>query len=216
MTQTAARGRFVTFEGSEGAGKSTQVRMLVDALTNAGTAAIATREPGGSPAAEEVRALLVAGGADRWDPIAETLLHFAARREHLRTTIRPARARGIWVVCDRFADSTMAYQHYGQGVPRDAVEALRALVVGADDEPELTIVLNLPPEAGLARAARRAEAEARYEAMGLAFHRRVHAGFLEIAAAHPERCAVLDATGEPAAVHAAVRTLVRERLGARL
>lgn len=173
---------------------------------------MATREPGGAPGAEQIRALLVTGAADRWDPLAETLLHFAARQEHLRITVRPALARGAWVVCDRFADSTLAYQGYGQGVPRDALARLRRLVVG-DTEPDLTIILDVPVEVGLARAAARSGTETRYETMDVELHRRIRAGFLEIARSEPERCVLLDGTADAGAVQTAVRTAVRERLG---
>lgn len=187
----------------------------MDALCGAGIEAVATREPGGAPGAEQIRALLVTGAADRWDPLAETLLHFAARQEHLRVTIRPALARGAWVVCDRFADSTLAYQGYGQGVSLDALARLRHLVVGAT-EPDLTIILDVPVELGLARAAARSGTETRYETMGIELHRRIRAGFLDIARSDPQRCVLLDGTAEPARVQEAVRAAVRERLGAGL
>lgn len=142
-------------------------------------------------------------------------MHFAARQEHLRSTIRPALARGAWVVCDRFVDSTQAYQSYGQGVARETVETLRRMVVGAT-EPDLTILLDVPPELGLTRAAPRPGEENRYERMGIELHRRIHAGFLEIARREPDRCVILDGTATPDAVHAAVRAAVRARLGAPL
>ena len=191
------------------------MRLLADALRGAGIEAVATREPGGTPGAEQIRTLLVTGDADRWDPLTETLLHFAARQEHLRATIRPALARGAWVVCDRFADSTLAYQGYGLGVSREALAQLRHLVVGGT-EPDLTIVLDVPAEVGLDRAAARAGTETRYETMGIELHRRIRAGFLEIARSDPGRCVLLDGTADPATVHEAVRAAVRERLGVRL
>ena len=189
--------------------------MLTAALQAIGVEALATREPGGAPGAEQIRSLLVTGTGDRWDPLTETLLHFAARQEHLRRTIQPALARGAWVVCDRFADSTLAYQSFGQGVPEASVTALRELVV-AESEPHLTIVLDLPPEIGLSRAAARAGSETRYEEMGLEMHRRIAAAFREIARRFPERCVLLDACAEIAALHTTVRATVRERLGAAL
>ena len=207
-----ARGRFVTLEGGEGAGKTTQRGLLAAALRQAGIDAAETREPGGSPGAEEIRRLLVSGAPERWDGMTETLLHFAARRDHLVHTVWPALDAGRWVISDRFADSTRAYQGYGHGLGLDAVEALYRLVVG-DFKPDLTIVLDLPVEAGIARTRGRDGGEDRYERMDRAFHERLRAGFLEIAAAEPGRCAVVDATAPAAAVHAEILTAVRTRLG---
>jgi len=209
------RGRFITFEGGEGAGKSTQCGLLVAALESAGIAVLATREPGGCAGAEQIRELLIHGPAGRWDPITETLLHFAARREHWAKVIRPALDEGRWVVSDRFADSTLAYQSHGQGVDPDSVAALYALTVGAE-KPDLTLLLDLPVEEGLARASRRGEGGRRYEAMDPSFHQRLRAGFLAIAEAEPERCRVIDATRAPAEVHRAVRDAVAARLGVAL
>ena len=209
-----ARGRFITFEGGEGAGKSTQVRRLVEALARRGIDAIATREPGGAPGAEFIRKLLVDGPESRWEPLAEALLHFAARREHVVRTVWPALERGQWVISDRFADSTMAYQGYGQGADRDAIAALYRATLG-DFAPDLTLVLDLPVAVGLARAGvRDSGAQSRYERMDVAMHERLRQGFLAIARAEPRRCAVLDASLGPEAVAAAVEAVVRERLGA--
>ncbi|HSO41514.1 MAG TPA: dTMP kinase [Rhodospirillales bacterium] len=205
-------GRFITVEGGEGTGKSTQVRMLADSLRAAGLAVVATREPGGAPAAEDIRGLLVQGAVRRWSPVTETLLHYAARREHLDGTILPALAAGPWVVCDRFADSTMAYQGYGLELGRDFVTALHRLVVGSI-APDLTLILDLPVDEGLARAAARAGGEDRYERMDRAFHERVRQGFLAIARDEPERCAVIDARGSPDAVAAELLRQVIVRLG---
>ncbi|WP_207478630.1 dTMP kinase [Arenibaculum pallidiluteum] len=206
------RGRFITFEGGEGAGKTTQLRLLVEALGARGVTAVATREPGGSAGAEDIRRLLVEGGTGRWDGLTELLLHCAARRDHLLRTVLPALEAGKWVVSDRFADSSMAYQGYGHGVGRAAVEALHEIAIG-DFRPDLTLVLDLPVEAGLARAASRGGAEDRYERMGVAFHERLRQGFLDIAAREPGRCAVIDAARGPEAVHRAVIAAVTERLG---
>jgi dTMP kinase len=213
--EKAARGRFITLEGGEGAGKSTQARRLAAALAAAGVPVVRTREPGGAPGAEAIRGLLL-GAAGPWDPVAEAMLHFAARREHLVRTIRPALAAGMWVVCDRFADSTLAYQGYGQGVPRGVFEALAALTLDDGLAPDLTVVLDLPPEAGMARAATRGEALNRYERLGPAFHSRIRDAFLAIAAPAPERCAVVDAARPADAVTADLLALVRSRLGAPL
>lgn len=206
-----ARGRFITLEGGEGAGKSTQSRRLASALAAAGLAVLRTREPGGTPGAERIRDLLLGHGP--WETVAEAMLHFAARREHVARVIRPFVEAGGWVVCDRFADSTLAYQG-AQGLPRE-VWARLADVALEGFGPDLTLVLDLPVEAGIARAAARSSAD-RYERMGAAFHRRVREGFLAIAAAEPRRCAVIDAGAGAEAVFAAVAGTVRERLGAAL
>ena len=207
------RGRFITFEGGEGAGKSTQVRILAERLRGAGREVVATREPGGSTGAEAIRALLVTGDPDRWSAISETLLMYAARRDHLERTIRPALDRGAWVICDRFADSTRAYQGAGGSAPPGLVAALETFVL-EDVRPDLTLVLDLPVQAGLARAGLRGGAEARFEAKGEAFHERLRAAFLAIAAAEPDRCAVLDAAETPEQVSEAVWRAVAGRLPA--
>ncbi len=204
-------GRFVTFEGGEGAGKSTNLRMLVEALEAAGQKVVATREPGGSPGAEEVRRLLVEGTVERWDRVSEALLHYAARRDHVERLIRPALERGEWVVSDRFADSTMAYQGYGHELGRAPIEALHTLVLG-DLKPDLTLILDLPVETGLARAGSRAGNETRYERMTDGFHQRLRDGFLDIARREPNRCVVIDATQDAAAVQAVIREIVSTRL----
>jgi len=206
------RGVFITLEGGEGSGKSTQAHLLARALTGAGIRPTVTREPGGAPGAEEIRGLLVNGAVTRWDPMTEALLHYAARREHIRRTIVPALEADRWVICDRFADSTMAYQGYGHGLGREAVAALNALVVG-DLAPDLTIVFDVPVDLGLERAEKRG-GENRYERMDRAFHHRLREGFLDIARREPRRCVVVDATETPERVHAAVCAIVHERLGA--
>ncbi len=215
MSGARPGGRLITFEGGEGTGKSTQAALLCDALRARGHEVIGTREPGGSEGAEAIRALLVRGEPGRWDALSETLLHFAARRDHFVRTIAPALARGAWVVCDRFADSTMAYQGYGLGVERETVATLYRVVLG-DFAPDLTVILDLPVEEGLARATGRGTnddgGDDRYERMDAAFHQRLRDGFLAIAEAQPERCAVIDARGNANAVHAAVLAVVDERL----
>ncbi len=205
------RGRFITLEGGEGAGKTTQVALLQAALRGAGIDALATREPGGAPGAEAIRPLLVQGAPGRWDAMGEALLHYAARRDHLLTTVRPALQAGTWVICDRFADSTMAYQGFGLGLGAELIAALDHMVVG-DTRPDLTLILDLPVTAGLRRAAARHGDAQRYERMDLDFHRRVRQGFLEIARRDPGRCRVIDAAGGIEATHAAVRDAVGERL----
>ena len=207
----AARGRFITIEGGEGAGKSTQVDLLVAALTRAGIAAQRTREPGGSEGAEAIRRLLLEGADERWDAISETLLFYAARREHVTRLIAPALDRGSWVVCDRFADSTIAYQGYGRGLPLAELQALHRFALG-DFAPDLTLILDLPVAEGLARAARRSNAD-RFERLDQAFHERLRQGFQQIAAADPQRCVVIDASGAVENVHREVLSTVATRLG---
>jgi dTMP kinase len=209
---TSSRGRFITLEGGEGTGKSTQARLLVSALTERGIKASATREPGGAPGAEEIRQLLVTGERGRWDPVSEMLLHFAARREHLVRTVWPALERGEWVVSDRFADSTRAYQGYGLGIALEAVELCYTLAVG-DFVPDLTFILDLDPATGVDRANARKGEENRYENMDLAFHGRVREGFLAIARGDPQRCVVLPASGDVDAVHRTILVAVEHRFG---
>lgn len=212
---TAGQARFVTLEGGEGAGKSTQIARLAQALAAAGIAATTTREPGGSPGADAIRRLLVEGEPGRWDGETEALLHFAARRDHLVRTVWPALAGGRWVVCDRFADSTMAYQGYGHGLDRAIIDTLYRLAVG-DFRPDLTLILDLPVEVGLRRAVSRGGAEDRYERMDRDFHERMRAGFLEIARREPGRCVVVDAARDVETVAAEIRAIVAGRLGVAL
>ena len=205
------RGRFITFEGGEGAGKSTQLRRLAERLASLGHEVVATREPGGSVGAEAIRDLLVNGPAERWSPLTETLLMYAARRDHIERVIEPALARGAMVICDRFLDSTRAYQGAGGGAPSSLIRALEAEVVGRV-VPDVTLILDLPVAAGLARAAARGEAEARFEAKGAAFHERLRAGFLAIARAEPERCVVIDADAAPDQVEQRIWDALETRL----
>jgi len=210
MSQGAARGRFVTLEGGEGAGKSTQARRLAAHLSDQGIPVLVTREPGGSAGAEKIRTLLLDGTG--FDPVAEAMLLVAARREHVVATIRPALAAGMWVICDRFADSTRAYQCHGQGVPGEVYRKLADLALEGL-APDLTLILDIPPEAGMARAAARGVAADRYERLDAGFHARVRAGFLSIAAAEPARCAVVDAVRDAETVFAAIRAELASRLG---
>ncbi|HWA44084.1 MAG TPA: dTMP kinase [Hypericibacter adhaerens] len=210
-----ARGRFITLEGGEGAGKSTQGKRLAAWLEGRGRKVLLTREPGGSPGAEEIRKLLVQGATDRWDPITETLLHFAARRDHLERVIRPALAQGQWVLSDRFADSTLAYQGYGHGVDRGFIAALERAVVGTE-RPDLTLILDLPVALGLKRAGGRRGPETRYEEMAQAFHERLRQGFLDIARQDPQRCRVIDAAGALEAVQAKLQAAITEKFQADL
>lgn len=205
------RGRFITFEGGEGAGKSTQLKLLAEALARAGIEVVTTREPGGSKGAEAIRALLVTGEVDRWDAQTEALLHTAARRDHLVKTVWPALERGAWVVCDRFADSTLAYQGYGHGLTKDFILGLTSLAIGAFT-PDLTLILDLPVEEGLKRAGGRGGAEDRYERMDTSFHERLRQGFLDIAGRESDRCAVIDASQSLDGVHQSILAVVKGRL----
>jgi dTMP kinase len=204
-------GRFITLEGGEGAGKSTQARRLATWLAELGVEVVTTREPGGSVGAEAIRAVLVSGDAGRWDALTEALLHNAARRDHLRALVRPALARGAWVVCDRFADSTLAYQGFGQGLSLEILRALQALVI-EDCRPDLTLLLDVPVGLGIGRAVARDNGEDRYERMGRAFHEKLRQGFLDLAAGEPQRFAVIDATGTVDAVTADIRHVISQRL----
>ncbi len=206
-------GRFITFEGGEGAGKSTQLDRLADAMTSKGLRVVKTREPGGSPGAELIRDLLVTGAVDRWDAATELLLHVAARRDHVMKTIRPALERGEWVLCDRFADSTMAYQGYGLGLGREAVDAAHRLAL-EDFGPDLTVILDLAVAEGLARARTRdGDGQNRYERMDADFHERLRQGFLEIAQREADRCVMIDAGQDADTVHAAVCGEISRRFG---
>ena len=204
-------GKFITFEGGEGAGKSTQVRRLAALLQRAGIDHLTTREPGGAPSAEDIRRLLVDGEPGRWQPMTEALLHYAALREHLDATILPALAAGRWVICDRFADSTMAYQGYGHGLGREAILQIHR-IVAADARPDLTLILDIDVEKGLARARSRAGGEDRYERMDRAFHERLRDGFREIAQREPGRCRIIDADGDPDTVAERIKSAVAECL----
>jgi dTMP kinase len=208
-----ARTRFITFEGGEGSGKTSHARRLADWLNELGRDVVLTREPGGTPGAEEIRKLLVKGEAARWEPMTEALLHFAARRDHVTKVIQPALARGAWVISDRFTDSTMAYQGYGHRLGAEAIELLRTLVLG-DFAPGLTLLFDVPVALGLQRAGKRnvadAQAGGRYESMGEAFHDRVHDGFRAIARAEPQRIAVIDSSKPVEEVAAVVAATMRK------
>ena len=205
---TGAPGRFITLEGGEGAGKSTQARLLAERLRAEGMAVLATREPGGAPGAEILRGLLLSGEVD-WSLPAETLLHFAARAEHVEKTIRPALAAGTWVVCDRYYDSTMVYQGHALGGDRAAIATLAGLL---RLPPDLTLVLDVDVPTGVARMRARGAAADRYERLGEDFFARVRAGFLAVAAAEPGRCAVIAADADAATVAARVWAVTRARL----
>lgn len=206
-----ARGRFITFEGGEGAGKSTQVKMLAARLKAAGRQVIATREPGGSPGAEAIRKLLVEGATDRWAPLPETLLFLAARSDHVASAIEPALAAGHWVICDRFTDSTVVYQGIVRGLGIERVRALQDLTVTIS--PDLTFVLDIDPREGLARTHGRAAGEDRFEQFDGDFHRRLREGFLSIAKNEPERCVIVDSSLAPDIVAGEIWQAVETHLG---
>ncbi|MCC8954091.1 dTMP kinase [Bradyrhizobium sp. Pear77] len=217
VQRPSLRGRFITFEGGEGSGKSTQIRKLAERLDVAKLRAIVTREPGGSPGAEIIRHLVLSGMGKLLGPEAETLLFAAARDDHVRTVILPALNQGIWVLCDRFFDSTRAYQGQLGQVSPGLVNAMQRVTIG-DLKPDLTFILDVPVEVGLQRAAlRRGNATAdRFEAEGIKFHEDLRDAYRRIAADDPQRCVLIDATGDPDTVAARIWAALREHLRATL
>ncbi|WP_298372524.1 dTMP kinase [uncultured Bradyrhizobium sp.] len=217
VQRPSLRGRFITFEGGEGSGKSTQIRKLAERLDVAKLRVIVTREPGGSPGAEIIRHLVLSGMGKLLGPEAETLLFAAARDDHVRTVILPALNQGIWVLCDRFFDSTRAYQGQLGQVPAGLVNAMQRVTIG-DLKPDLTFILDVPVEVGLQRAAmRRGNATAdRFEAEGIKFHRDLRDAYRRIAAEDPERCVLIDSTADQDTVAARIWTALREHLRATL
>lgn len=213
MVHMPARGAFITLEGGEGAGKSTQARLLADRMERAGLDVVVTREPGGSPKAEAIRHVILSGRAEALGPAGEAMLFAAARIDHLDVTIRPALARGAYVICDRFADSTRVYQGALGAVPKSLIDALERIAVGAT-RPDLTLLLDIPPEIGMTRAAaRRGAAQAdRFERAELDDHRRLREAFLQLAANEPERFVVIDATQTVPAIADAIWAAVETRL----
>ena len=212
----STRGQFITFEGGEGAGKSVQAKRLEEKLKSLGVEVVRTREPGGSPRAEALREAILSGFAARFGPDGEALLFAAARLDHLDKTILPALARGAWVVCDRFADSTRAYQGVAGDLSPAFVARLEEVVVGAN-RPDLTFILDIPAEAGLerARARRGPENADRFEAEGSEFHEKLRRAFLDIAAAEPKRCVVVDGLKAEEEVAEAIWSAVEDRLDPR-
>ena len=213
MPSAAGRGRFITFEGGEGVGKSTQIARVADRLRAAGIDVVETREPGGTEGAEHIRSLLVSGPADRWDPVAELLLIGSARRDHVRRVIAPALSAGTWVLCDRFVDSTRVYQGVAGGVAPETVQAVNRIATGGL-QPDVTVILDIDPTVGLARARARDHGDARYEGLDTDFHRTVRRAFADIAAAEPQRCVLLDAARPADDVTEAVANSLRDRVGA--
>ena len=219
MAETAAvkrssgRGRFISFEGGEGSGKSTQIKLLAPRLEAAKLRAIVTREPGGSPGGEIIRHLVLSGMGKLLGPEAETLLFAAARDDHVHTVIEPALTQGTWVLCDRFSDSTRAYQGRLGNVPSGLLNAMQRVTIG-DLKPDLTIILDVPVEVGLKRAAARRGngAPDRFEAEDIKFHQDLRDAYRQIATEDPERCVLIDATASPEAVAAQVWTALRDHL----
>ena len=213
VKRSPGRGRFVTFEGGEGSGKSTQIKTLAERLDALKLRAIVTREPGGSPGAEIIRHLVLSGMGKLLGPDAETLLFAAARDDHVRTVIRPALSQGIWVLCDRFSDSTRAYQGRLGKVSAELLNAMERVTIG-DLKPDLTFILDVPVEIGMQRAAARRGTGTpdRFEAEDVRFHRQLREAYRQIAAAEPKRCVLIDASADPGTVAAMIWTALRERL----
>lgn len=207
------RGLFITLEGGEGAGKTTQIALLRDALMATGAACITTREPGGTVEGEWVRNLLVSGDAE-WSPMAETLLFYAARLQLVDRVITPTLAAGTHVICDRFYDSTFVYQGIGKAMGQAAIENIHRACM-PNITPDLTIILDVPPEIGLARAAQRRNQETRFENLPITFHTAIRQGFLDIAAREPARCHVVDANADATVIHNAIMTAVEKMLWSR-
>jgi dTMP kinase len=205
------RGRFISFEGGEGAGKSTQMRLLAQRLLAAGKKITVTREPGGSQGGEEIRKLLVEGEPERWTPVAETLLFLAARVDHVARVIEPALAAGEWILCDRFADSTVVYQGAGRGLGVERVRTLQRDV--GTLMPDLTFILDLDPHLGLSRTHRRGADETRFEKFDLTFHEKLREAFLRIASNDPDRCVVIDAAKPVEEVSADILLKIEARFG---
>lgn len=205
-------GRFITFEGGEGVGKTTQIRRLAQALNAVGIETVVTREPGGSPGAEALREVLLSGGAKPYGPFAETILFSAARIDHLDVTIRPALTAGKWVLCDRFLDSTRAYQGVLGEVDAGLIRSIERIVVGKT-MPDLTLILDMPAREGLARARARSGQADRFESEGLIFHERLRHAFQALAQAEPQRCVLIDAARPPDAVAADIFSVTEQRLG---
>ncbi len=208
-----ARGKFISFEGGEGAGKSTQIMALADHLRDAGHAVVVTREPGGTIGAEAIRELLVTGDGDRWSAEAELLLLLAARRDHVERVIEPALAKQVHVLCDRFSDSTVAYQGAARGLGADRVASLDAEWGAGGLVPDLTLLLDIDVSEGIARTKARTGDETRFEGLDLSFHETLRKAFLARAKGEPDRVAVIDASLDRVAVEDAIRTVAQARLG---
>lgn len=209
------KGLFITFEGGEGTGKSTQIKLFAEYLKKNGYTVSLTREPGGSPGAEEIRSLLLKGASDKWDKLTEIFLFFAARRDHLTKTIWPALEQGQVVLSDRFADSTLAYQGYGYGYDQKMIDIIENAyqTIAGDFKPDITFILDINPEIGLKRSlARSGNVEVRFEGMDLKFHQNLRYAFLKIAAENPTRCKVIDANQSIEQVHQSIIEAFQEKV----
>lgn len=215
-----SKGVFITLEGGEGTGKSTQVKMLGAALSAAGVETVLTREPGGTDQAERIRNLMIQRDAGNFDPLTEAMLMMSARREHLVNKIWPSMEQGKWVVSDRFVDSTRAFQGYGMGLDQALIDRIYAMIAG-DFQPDLTFVFDIDAEKGLSRslkqlavtADKNESTEDRYERMGVPFHNRLRQGFLEIAKRFPDRCVIIDASQDIATIHGQILKTIETRFG---
>jgi dTMP kinase len=207
-----ARGKFITFEGGEAVGKSTQTKRLAASIEAMGLQCVLTREPGGVPAAEEIRNIILQGSKDKWDPLSEALLLNAARRRHVLELIEPALARGDWVICDRFYDSTMVYQGYVKGLAHDVIAELHRIALGGI-QPDLTIMLDVPGEVTLGRVAKRKAEKDRIEAEHAKIYDQLRAAFLDIARLNPARCVVIDALPGKDEVAASILAAAKRHFG---
>ncbi|MHA1539089.1 MAG: dTMP kinase [Alphaproteobacteria bacterium] len=206
------QSRFITLEGGEGVGKSTQIALLVEALENAGIKTLCTREPGGTPSAEDIRALFVKGAVDRFDALSELFLILAARRDHWQRKIRPALEAGTWVICDRWLDSTKVYQGIVKGLDLPMIEELSLLSTDGR-QPDLTLVLDMPVEMGLARAGERNDDETRFEEMGLSFHQKIQQGFFDLLQKGETRYQRIDAQGTVTEISQKIFHAIEEKCG---
>jgi dTMP kinase len=196
-------GLFITFEGGEGSGKTTQIKLLQEYFQKQGRKCLLTREPGGNPGAEAIRQLLLTGAGDKWTPVSETLLFLAARTDHVEKIIKPALTKGEIVLCDRFTDSTVVYQGIGKGLGVEYIQKLSQLAIG-DFAPDLTLILDIDSKVGLSRAEKRAGDETRFENMNLEFHQKVREGFVSLSKRAPQRYKIIDANKPVSDVHKAI------------
>ncbi len=206
-----SKGKFITFEGGEGSGKSTQCRLLLESFQKSKIDILRTREPGGTLGAENIRQLLVTGDVNKWEPLTETFLHLASRKDHVERLIKPSIDKGIFVICDRFSDSTTSYQGYGHGLDIKIINQLQLITIG-NFKPDITFVLDIDIETGISRADKRGGAENRYEKMGIQFHQRVRKGFLDIAKKDTDRCQLIDCVDTIENIHNKIIRITNEKL----
>ena len=206
-----SKGKFITFEGGEGSGKSTQSRLLVESFRKYNINVLNTREPGGTAGAENIRQLLVTGDIHKWEPLTETFLHLAARKDHVEKLIKPSLAKGVFVICDRFSDSTISYQGYGHGLGITLINQLQLLAI-ENFKPDLTFILDIDIDKGISRADKRGNTEDRYEKMGIKFHKKVRKGFLDIAKKDNKRCQLINADDTIENIHNRIICITNEKL----